>query len=61
MEPENIILVKLARFRRPKAMCFLSYVEYSRPDTNISTIFMKNYANIREREVKQESYKGEYG
>jgi hypothetical protein len=28
MELENIILVKLARLRRPKAVCFLSSVEY---------------------------------
>jgi hypothetical protein len=32
MELENT--VKLARFRRPKVACFLSYVEY-RPNTNI--------------------------
>jgi hypothetical protein len=29
--------VKLARFRKPKAVCFLSYVEY-RPNTNTSNI-----------------------
>jgi hypothetical protein len=29
--------VKLARFRKPKATCFLSYVEY-RPKTNASNI-----------------------
>jgi hypothetical protein len=32
--------VKLARFRKTKATCFLSDVEY-RPDTNINNI-MKN-------------------
>jgi hypothetical protein len=28
MELENIILVKSARLRKPKATCFLSYMEY---------------------------------
>jgi hypothetical protein len=32
--------VKLARFRKPKAACFLSYVEY-RPNTNTNNS-MKN-------------------
>jgi hypothetical protein len=32
--------VRLARFRRPKAICFLSYAEY-RTNTNTSNI-MKN-------------------
>jgi hypothetical protein len=38
--------VKLARLRKPKAACFLSYVEYS-PNTNPSNI------------VKNRSHKGE--
>jgi hypothetical protein len=33
----TLSLVKLARFRKPKAICFLSYVEY-RPNTNTSNI-----------------------
>jgi hypothetical protein len=36
--------VKLARFRKPKAACSLSYVKY-KPNTNISNIiYTKNYA-----------------
>jgi hypothetical protein len=30
-------LVKLSRFRKPKAACFLSYVEY-RPNTNVAIL-----------------------
>jgi hypothetical protein len=38
MKPENIKQVKLARFRKPKATCFLSsYVEY-RPNTNTAIL-----------------------
>jgi hypothetical protein len=37
MELENIILRKLASFRKPKASCFLSYVE-DRPSTNTNNI-----------------------
>jgi hypothetical protein len=37
MEMGNIILVKLARCRRPKAACFLSYVEY-RLNTNTAIL-----------------------
>jgi hypothetical protein len=33
MELENIILMKLARLRRPKASCSPSYTDY-RPKTN---------------------------
>jgi hypothetical protein len=33
MELENIILTEISRFRRPKATCFPSYVDY-RPKTN---------------------------
>jgi hypothetical protein len=50
--------VKLPRFRKPKATCFLSYVDY-RPNTNTSNI-MKNkscqgkFTNRRGR-VKEES------
>jgi hypothetical protein len=40
MELENIILSELSQVRRPKAACFLSYVEYI-PNTNTSSI-MKN-------------------
>jgi hypothetical protein len=32
--------VKLARFRKPKAICFFSYVAY-RPNTNISNTIKK--------------------
>jgi hypothetical protein len=42
--------VKLARFRRPKATCFLSYMEYS-PNTNTSNIIERK----RERERKIQS------
>jgi hypothetical protein len=38
--------MKLARFRKPKATCFLSFVEY-RPSTNISNT-MKNRSCYRE-------------
>jgi hypothetical protein len=37
MELENIILSEVARFRKPKATCFLSYMDY-RPTINISNI-----------------------
>jgi hypothetical protein len=37
VEMGNIILVKLARCRRPKAACFLSYVEY-RLNTNTAIL-----------------------
>jgi hypothetical protein len=37
MELENIIKGKLARLRRPKAICFLSYVKY-RPNTNTAIL-----------------------
>jgi hypothetical protein len=45
-----IELEKLVRFRRPKAACFLSYVEYG-SDTNTSNI-MKNRS--RQGEVTNE-------
>jgi hypothetical protein len=38
--------VKLTRFRKPKAICFLSFVEY-RPNTNTSNI-MKNKSCLEE-------------
>jgi hypothetical protein len=37
MELGNIILSEVARSRRPKAACFLSYVEY-RPNTNTAIL-----------------------
>jgi hypothetical protein len=37
MELENIIVSEVTRFRRPKAACFLSYVEY-RPNTNTAIL-----------------------
>jgi hypothetical protein len=37
IELKNIILSKLIRLRRPKATCFLSYVEY-RPKTNTAIL-----------------------
>jgi hypothetical protein len=37
MELENIILSEVRRFRRPKATCFLSYVEY-RHNTNTAIL-----------------------
>jgi hypothetical protein len=40
IELENIVLVKLARSRKSKATCFLSYVEYKH-NTNTNNI-MKN-------------------
>jgi hypothetical protein len=40
MELESIILIEVSRSRKPKAACFLSYVEY-RPHANTSNI-MKN-------------------
>jgi hypothetical protein len=43
--------VKIARFKKPKATNFLSYVEY-RPNTNISNI-MKNRSHKRE-DTKEE-------
>jgi hypothetical protein len=39
--------VKLARFERPKATCFLSYIEY-RPNTNTAILFKKT-GNTNER------------
>jgi hypothetical protein len=40
LELKNIILVKLAMFRRSKVTCFLSYVEY-RPNINNSNTMEK--------------------
>jgi hypothetical protein len=37
IELENIILVKLARFRKPNGTCSPSYVEY-RPNTNAAML-----------------------
>jgi hypothetical protein len=37
MELENIILSELARFRRLKASCFLSYLEY-RSNINVAIL-----------------------
>jgi hypothetical protein len=37
IELENIILVKLARFRKPNGTCSPSYVEY-RPKTNAAML-----------------------
>jgi hypothetical protein len=37
---------QLARFRRPKATCFLSYVEY-RPNTNTAMLCKTNHAKGR--------------
>jgi hypothetical protein len=34
---ENIVFSEVSRFRRLKAACFLSYVEY-RPDTNAAIL-----------------------
>jgi hypothetical protein len=49
---ENIIFnVKLARFRKPKATYFLSYVEY-RHNTNTRNIKKNSYA--KGRELKEE-------
>jgi hypothetical protein len=49
--------VKLARFRKPKATCFLSYVEY-RPKTNASNIMKtghtKGRSPMREEQQKKE-------
>jgi hypothetical protein len=42
------IKVKLVRFRKPKATCFLSYVEY-RPNTNTSNIMIREATNRRGR------------
>jgi hypothetical protein len=47
--------VKLARFRKPKATCFLSYVKY-RPKTNIAILWKTGNAkggHIQERESKR--------
>jgi hypothetical protein len=38
--------VKLARFRKPKAACFLSYVEY-RPNTKTNDIMETGHAKGR--------------
>jgi hypothetical protein len=56
--------VKLARFRKPKAACFLSYVEY-RPNINISNT-MKNRSCYGEvingkGRIKEGSLEDEYG
>jgi hypothetical protein len=64
MELENIILSEVARFRKLKAACFLSYVEY-RPNTNTSNI-LKSRLHHREvtngrRSVKEGSLVGKYG
>jgi hypothetical protein len=37
MELENILLIEVSRFRRPKTAYFLSYVEY-RPNTNTAIL-----------------------
>jgi hypothetical protein len=41
--------VKLARFRRPKAACFLSYVEY-RPNTNTAVLWKIGHAKGKTQE-----------
>jgi hypothetical protein len=48
--------VKLARFKRPKASCSLSYVEY-RPNTtsNIMKSITLREGHEQEREVKEGS------
>jgi hypothetical protein len=56
--------MKLARFRKPKATCFVSYVEY-RPNINTSNI-MKNRSHLGEitngrGRVKVGSKEGEHG
>jgi hypothetical protein len=46
--------VKLARFRRPKAPCFLSYVEY-RPNKNTAILWKTDHTrggHIKEGKVK---------
>jgi hypothetical protein len=51
--------VQLASIRKPKATCFLSYVEY-RPNTNISTIIytFKNIQNMYPKGRLVEETKG---
>jgi hypothetical protein len=51
--------VQLASIRKPKATCFLSYVEY-RPNTNISTIIytFKNIQNMYPKGGLVEETKG---
>jgi hypothetical protein len=48
--------VRLAKFRKPKTTCFLSYVEY-RPNTNTSKYYEKKAmlkgSHIQEREYKR--------
>jgi hypothetical protein len=47
MELRNIILMKLARLRKLKAACFLSYVEY-RPNMNTSSILKNERGRVKE-------------
>jgi hypothetical protein len=49
---ENIILVKLARFRRPKIICSPSYVDY-RPKTN-AVILLDMGHTLRKERVQKE-------
>jgi hypothetical protein len=42
MELENIILSEVSKFRKPKATCFLSYVEY-RHNTNRAKLYVQTY------------------
>jgi hypothetical protein len=58
--------VQLARFRKPKAACFLSYVEY-RPNTNTSNImknrsYNRSYTRVggQRKEVKKVNMVEEY-
>jgi hypothetical protein len=56
--------VKLARFRKPKATCFLSYAE-NRPNTNRKQYFEKQVMlrgdHIQERKGKLRKLRSEYG
>jgi hypothetical protein len=52
MELENIMLVKLARLRRPKIVCSPSYEDY-RPKTNAVILFEMGHT-LRGEHIQEE-------